>query len=500
MSSNSGGVGKLLSISVLLIVAVGALAVLNMDLFGLRTRLLGAASVGPTPLPNAAPVNDPRRGPLLPPELVKFDPTRPDDTSWLAPRTTPLPPTLTITRKVGTYTTNLELVLVPGGSFPMGEDDGVDSNQPKRWVKCSDFYIARTEMTNEQYYAFILDNGYLRSQYWTKAGFDFARGNDMAGTELIGWSNLDEEKRLWALSAPQGDLTLELRGKDGNPGRANAPVLVLPTGDNWSDYFQYDPIARQATIRGHNDKWVPANGDDVVKMQRLSDDRLLYMTDFAGRVYIPNLATNQRYTIVTWPDGNLERPGSGLVSRSESNRLRGPTMPVVSMTWFEADACSRWWGGQLPYECWWEKAARGVDGRHFAWGNDLDLTVELFKGGPKTTPYANFNRQEVKQVGSFPGGASQLGLQDLVGNVAEWVHDSFTLQPLADPRFASIDPHVDGGPRESRSERGSSTFDDDPQTAKLHNRRRSDPFGYNRGRGFRIAFSVEAALKAANGG
>ena len=225
MSSDNGGVGKLLAVAVLFLVAGGAWAVLNIDLFGIRSRLMGASNYVPDPIPNLPNSNTPKVDPRLPLEVPRFDPARPDDSKWLKAPERPLPRQLTISRKVGTYKADLELVLVPGGSFIMGEDDGVISNQPKRWVKCSDFYVARTEMTNEQYFAFILDNGYTRSQYWTKAGFDFVRGNNMAGTELIGWSSLDEEDVVWALSAPQGDLTIELRGKDGAPGRANAPVL-----------------------------------------------------------------------------------------------------------------------------------------------------------------------------------------------------------------------------------------------------------------------------------
>ncbi|MBE7492398.1 MAG: SUMF1/EgtB/PvdO family nonheme iron enzyme [Planctomycetes bacterium] len=355
-------------------------------------------------------------------------------------------------------------------------------------------------MTNEQYYAFILDNGYNRSQFWTKAGFDFVRGNNMAGTELIGWNALDENARLWALLAPQGDVTVELRGKDGTPGRANAPVLVLPVGGAWTDYFQFDPISRMASLKGHNDQWVPASGEDVLKHPAFTRDKLLHMTDYAGRVYLPDLAAGRRYVLLAWPDGNLEPPLGGNLARGEASRLREPKMPVVSTTWFEADACCRWWGGQLPLECWWEKAARGTDGRLFPWGNDLELTLRLFEGGPPTTPRANFRRNQVMPVGSFPTGASPYGVLDMVGNVAEWVFDSYTLQPLKDERFDAVDPNIAGGPRESRCERGSSTTDDDTQTAKLHNRRRSDPFGFNRDRGFRVAFTAEAALRAASGG
>lgn len=500
MTGNSGGVGKLLAVAVLLIIAVGALAVLNMDLLGLKTRLLGGPEDDPSRVPVPPPPKDPPKGDNAPLNVVpEFVATPPDDRDWLTRRERPLPPKLTVSRNVGGYKAEIELVLVPGGSFIMGEDDGVESNQPKRWVKCDDFYIARTEMTNEQYFAFILDNGYTRSQFWTQAGYEFVRGNSMAGTELIGWGALDEARQVWALSAPQGDVTVELRAPDGSPGRAGAPILVLPVGGTWGDYFQYDQVGRQARIKGHNGQWADSNGDEVSRFAMLKSDGLLHTTDFAGRIRLDSLQNNRRYMIVTWPNGNLDAPTSGIVSRSEAVRLRGPKMPVVSVTWFEADACARWWGGQLPYESWWEKAARGTDGRLFPWGNDLELNAELYPNGPKTTRFGNFNRGEVLEVGSFPAGISPFGALDMMGNVSEWVYDTYTANALREPRFGGINPHIGGGPRETRGERGSSTKDDDPQTAKLHNRRRGDPFGFNRFRGMRIAFTVEAALKAAGG-
>ena len=70
--------------------------------------------------------------------------------------------------------------------------------------------------------------------------------------------------------------------------------------------------------------------------------------------------------------------------------------------------CAGLTGMKFAMEAEWEKAARGVDGRRFPWGNDWDPTR------------AN-NGDQLMPIMSFPGGASPFGCFDMAGNAAEWV-------------------------------------------------------------------------------
>ncbi|MDQ7825175.1 MAG: formylglycine-generating enzyme family protein [Candidatus Eremiobacteraeota bacterium] len=103
------------------------------------------------------------------------------------------------------------------------------------------------------------------------------------------------------------------------------------------------------------------------------------------------------------------------------------THPVVCVTWNDAKAYCEWAGGSLPTEAQWEKAARGVDGRVWPWGNKWDGTECNWGKGPKVAGKADiWKGRGTAPVGSFPAGVSPCGVHDMAGNVAEWCGDWFS--------------------------------------------------------------------------
>lgn len=97
--------------------------------------------------------------------------------------------------------------------------------------------------------------------------------------------------------------------------------------------------------------------------------------------------------------------------------------PVVLVSQKDALAYAAWKSQEdgmeyrLPTADEWEKAARGVDGRYFTWGNDWQETATNWqKNGPKGT----------SRVGAYPLSKSVYGVEDMAGNVFEFTSTVYT--------------------------------------------------------------------------
>ena len=93
--------------------------------------------------------------------------------------------------------------------------------------------------------------------------------------------------------------------------------------------------------------------------------------------------------------------------------------PISSVSWYDAVAYAEWRSRKdqrayrLPTAREWEKAARGVDGRWFPWGDRFDASLcnirESTKDGPRVAP-----------VESFVFDESVYGVRGMAGNMRDW--------------------------------------------------------------------------------
>jgi iron(II)-dependent oxidoreductase len=115
-----------------------------------------------------------------------------------------------------------------------------------------------------------------------------------------------------------------------------------------------------------------------------------------------------------------------------------PWHPVTLVNWYEAEAYCRWARRRLPTEVEWERAATldPTTGRkrRFPWGDE-----------PLSPERANLDYRAggTVDVRALPQGDSAVGCRQMIGNVWEWVADTFEPYPgfVCDPYAEYSQPY-----------------------------------------------------------
>ena len=119
----------------------------------------------------------------------------------------------------------------------------------------------------------------------------------------------------------------------------------------------------------------------------------------------------------------------GLLESDRYNDSKYGDYPVIYVDWEMAESYCQWVNRRLPTEAEWEKAARGVDGRQFPWGNNSPTADLLNSTNLGAAP------GDTEEVGQYQSGISPYGVLDMAGNVLEWVADWY------DESFYQITPN-----------------------------------------------------------
>ncbi|MFT4627459.1 MAG: serine/threonine protein kinase/formylglycine-generating enzyme required for sulfatase activity [Myxococcota bacterium] len=118
------------------------------------------------------------------------------------------------------------------------------------------------------------------------------------------------------------------------------------------------------------------------------------------------------------PDG-----GFSLVPDADGD-LWGLDWPVMMVDWFSAHAYSQWLASRtgqpwrLAGELEWEKAARGVDGRFYPWGDGFDPSWCCMQ-------FSHADRPLPEPVDRFPVDCSPFGVRGMAGGIRDWCADLF---------------------------------------------------------------------------
>lgn len=196
------------------------------------------------------------------------------------------------------------------------------------------------------------------------------------------------------------------------PSASNTPTLPptntpvdtpLPPTISDKDHMKLLSVPAGNFLMGSLDSDSVAGGQKKPQHEVFVDAFRIDQTDVTNAMYAMCVSA-----------GACQRPWS-TNSTTRDNYYGNPEFgnyPVISISWNHANAYCKWAGRRLPTSAEWEKAARGMNGGTYPWGDD-----------PPNATRLNYNNNvgDTTEVGHYPMGASPYGAQDMAGNVFQWV-------------------------------------------------------------------------------
>ncbi len=219
------------------------------------------------------------------------------------------------------------------------------------------------------------------------------------------------------------------------PGRTHEIDAVLHEAGAAPSGFAFIPGGPFRTGASPNAAWTPqpehvatVDGFWIQRFEVTRGDYVRFLNDPATQVRIRDAERPRYYprnTVTLYRGGTWasHRQADGTYALPES--LAG--FAVNGVSWNDAVDYARWltarakadgkpYRYRLPTELEWEKAARGVDGRRFVFGNDF---MPHWVGGRFAKP----GGMAFSRPGRHPVDVSVYGVYDLSGGVLEWCDD-----------------------------------------------------------------------------
>ncbi len=181
----------------------------------------------------------------------------------------------------------------------------------------------------------------------------------------------------------------------------------------------------------------------------LSDQQPRHTVNLSEYKIMKHEVTNAQYEACV-AAGSCTAPGSTSSSTRASyyGNSAYANYPVINVTWTQAALFCAWYGGKLPTEAQWEKAARGPSPSTniYPWGSTPGCYGNVRGYHDINSTYHSCVTGETNDtaaVGSYSSDKSYYGVMDMGGNVWEWVNDwygsdYYSSSPSTDPTGPTI--------------------------------------------------------------
>lgn len=314
-------------------------------------------------------------------------------------------------------TTPYGMVLIPGGTFIMGQSDEditFSQTSQNRQVTIAPFYMDDTEISNSEYRQFVfwVRDSILVTDYLGDPSY-FIDNPANPSERFIDWNKVNRVSP-WKSNDPsvqQKIANIYYQGEDRIFGRNELDVRLMKYNHEWYDL--------QEAIKNRNNPNMKRSDFIMRDVVSIYPDTTVWLADFS-------FAANEPLVMGYFSHPSYEE------------------YPVVGVTWKQAQAFNSWrtqlfnnyanksrrqprLNYELPTEAEWEYAARaGKIGTQFPWGgptarNARGCLMANFKSG-RGSYMDDGGAYTLPVYAYFP---NDYGLYNMAGNVSEWTQSSY---------------------------------------------------------------------------
>jgi len=288
---------------------------------------------------------------------------------------------------------------------------------PAHTVPVAPFSMARHELTNAQWLVFLNS---------TRNSVDWEVGLENAFTLraiISGFYGIDPEEagtayqHAWLTTYYSNEELLQPifnpeKKEDPAGGEDEPEKADDDSSGGEDDMLVQDGDDEPVDGAGDGDDEEPEGDEDDAEPEEEKEPEWDTLFARADEITIPKGTPIRLYDIPI-PQVGFAKNGTVKEGRAKA--------PVNYVSWEDCVQFCLWAGLHIPTEAEWEHAARGIEGRRFAWGNDWITGKAVFKGSGELQPLLVDQGDGMET--ETPNGA----LRHLAGNVHEWVLEPFRL-------------------------------------------------------------------------